>query len=95
MILYSYDPRKGKQVVGGEIRDGVFYKKVSPKHFMRIEQGYGISEDVIIQLKKLECKKIKIKSKVNSYLFDFEEILNKPVKNYGSGKQRFLRVRIK
>jgi hypothetical protein len=93
MIIRSYDPKKRKEVIAGQFENNVFRKKVSPKHFMIKEKGYGISEDVIQQLIELDCKIVIIKSKTRTINKKFEDILNKPIKDYGHGKQRFVRVK--
>jgi len=94
MIIRSYDPMKNKEVVAGTFdkKTAVFTKKVNNRHYMVIEKGYGVSEDVIQQLIKLWCEKIKIVTKFKTYEFGFQELLQKPIKNYRSGQQRFLKV---
>ena len=92
MIIKTVDPKKSKLIVAGTFKDGIFYKKVSPKHYMVKERGYGIQEDVIQQLKELGCTMINTKTKTHEYLFNFTELLHKGLRNYGHGDQRFLRV---
>lgn len=94
MIIHSFDPSKGKQVVAGEFdyQTFTFSKKVTNRHYMVIQHGYGISEDVIQQLIHLGCNTIVIKTKNKEYTFKFEELLDSPIKDYGSGKQRFLKI---
>jgi hypothetical protein len=93
MIIRCHDPRKNKDVVAGEYnRDNfTFIKKVKPEHFMLAEHGYGIQEEVIQKLIILECKTIIIKTKNDTYAFNFTD-LPKDIQNYGSGRQRFLRI---
>lgn len=91
--IHTYDPKKGKRLLAGQFDSGVFYKQVKPRHYMIKEKGFGISEDVINQLKELDCKKIIIKTKKNKYEFGFDYILDRPIRNYGHGSQRFLRVK--
>jgi hypothetical protein len=102
MRLFSFDPKKGRQVPAGEFIYGcneicnysrVFIKNVNSRHYMIKEKSYGISEDVIEQLIQLECTDIIIKTKNREYHYLFSEILNQPIKNYGHGEQRFLKVR--
>lgn len=92
--LFSYDPKKGKQVASGKynLDTQEFCKEVKPRHYMIKEKGYGVSEDVIQQLIQLDCQRIRIKSKKNIYLFDFIGILSNPIKDYGHGKQRFIKI---
>lgn len=94
MRLFSFDPKKGKQVPAGEFDSNshIFEKKVKSVHYMIKERGYGISEDVIQQLIALECQDVRIITKKVTFLYSFEELLLKPIKNYGSGEQRFLKV---
>ena len=95
MILRSYDPKKRKSVPAGEydLDSHIFTKKVKSGHFMVKEKGYGISEDVIQQLIQLECLDVRIITKNPPVmLYSFEELLLKPIQNYGSGRQRFLKV---
>lgn len=91
MLIFSYDPKKNIRVLAGnfDYLTLTFTKKVSNRHFMLKENGYGISEDVIKQLIQLECDKIEILTKKNKYYFTLEKILNQPIKNYGHGNQRF------
>jgi hypothetical protein len=93
--LFSFDPKKCKQVASGKYYFDIseFCKEVKPRHYMIKEKGYGISEDVIQQLIQLDCQRIRIKSKNNIYLFDFIGILSSPIKNYGHGEQRFLKIK--
>ena len=91
--IHTFDPKKKKKVVCGTYDGYVFTKKVSNKHYMINESGYGIQEDAIKHLIELECKRIKIiTQKGNTYIFSFETILAMPIKDYGHGKQRFLNV---
>lgn len=92
--LFSFDPKKHKKVLAGiYLFDSfIFRKEVKPRHFMVKENGYGISEDIIQQLIHLGCDKIQIQTKKNLYEFSFESLLNQPIKDYGHGSQRFLKI---
>ena len=92
--LYTYDPKKKQQVLVGkyDYPSATFIKEVKPKHYMIKEKGYGIQEETIQGLKELNCKNIIFISKTKRLEFPFELILEKPIKNYGHGEQRFLRV---
>lgn len=94
MIIRSYDPRKRKTVPAGtyDTTTMVFLKKVQSIHYMIKEKGYGISEDVVEQLRQLLCEKIQIQTKNSLYEFSFNELLEAIPQNYGSGKQRFLKT---
>lgn len=90
--LYTYDPKKNKKVLTGTYKDGFFFKKVSSRHFMVKEQGYGIQEDVIEKLKELGCERVYIETPTNTYRTEFSDWLKQEIKNYGHGNQRFLSV---
>lgn len=95
MRLFSFDPKKNKQVLAGDYDTdmSLFIKKVKKNHFMVLEKGYGLSEDIIQQLSHLQCQKIRIiTTKKIIYDFEFNNLLSNPIKDYGHGKQRFLRV---
>lgn len=97
MLIHCFDVKKNKLVLAGEYNmfDFTFRKKVTSKHYMIKEQGYGISEDVIRQLIELNCELIIIQTNKNKYKFEFRELLQQSIKNYGHGEQRFLKVRSK
>lgn len=66
--------RNYKNIPVGEMRDGIFLKKVNPaKHFMKIYQGYGISESIFNQLKKDGCKEIRIHTGDELYRISFND----------------------
>ena len=94
MGLFSYDPKKFKRVLAGEFDyfDYTFTKKVNNRHYMVKEKGYGISEDIIQQLIHLDCGLIRIETKKNIYEFNFDDLLNQSIKNYGHGEQRFCKI---
>lgn len=88
----TFDKKKNKVVTAGEIRDNVFVKKVKPKHFMRVVQGYGVQENVFDKLMDEGIKEIWLiksnKEKLISNIIQWK--LFGKVADYGSGKQRFL-----
>lgn len=92
--LFCFDPRKNKTVLAGEIELDTFFKKVEPKHFMKIIQGYGIQENVIEQLKSKGIKNIKIITNVSQYASTLDDWLAPDIKvlDYGNGKQRFMPI---
>ena len=97
MITKTFDPRKNLDVTVGTYDEAskVFYKKVNKKlHFMKIEGGYGIQEDIILKLQGLGCLRIIIDTGGDIYSVDFNEWLQLTPKNYNSGLQRFWRVPI-
>jgi len=90
--IYAYDPKKNKRIKAGSLLGDVFIKQVTSKHYMRREQGYGIQEEVLEVLKEKGCKYIIIKTKISSYTSKLSQWIGLPVKNYGHGLQRFMRV---
>jgi len=95
MKIFSFDPHKNKKVLAGDYdySKSTFSKKVSAKHYMIKEGGYGISEDVIKQLIQLNCEIISIITKKKIYNIEFLELINAQIKNYGHGNQRFVRIK--
>ena len=95
MKLFTFDPQKNKKVLAGDYLEcsHTFYKKVTPKHYMIKEHGYGISEDVMEQLTHLGCHYIKIITKSKTYNITFLLYQMAAIKNYGHGNQRFLRIK--
>jgi len=91
--IRTYDPKKSKLIMAGEFddKDKSFYKKCKPQHFMKIVGGYGIQEDVIQQLKEMDCEKIYLTTNTGKYVNPFKDWLARDIKvlNYGHGKQRF------
>ena len=92
MRIYTYDPKKKKSIFAGETIGDTFYTKRNNKeHYMRIEQGYGMQDDVLSQLMNQKINTICIHdeggqhySKIGDWYYD------KP-KDYGHGLQRFKR----
>ena len=96
MKIYSTDIKKTKTVLCGELVGDTFFRDVTPKHFMRIVGGYGISEDAFQKIIESGCKKVVIKDVVIQQLWesaikDWIEHCN--IADYGSGKQRFLSLK--
>ena len=90
MNIYTFDKKKNKFVKAGELKDKVFIKKVSQRHYFKIIQGYAISEDVIFKLQELGCEKILIidknKNQFETYL---DQWLDREIHiaYYGHGRQ--------
>ena len=61
--IHTFDPKKKKKVLCGTYKDYTFTKKVTGKHYMIKEHGYGIQEEAIEQLIQLGCERIKIITK--------------------------------
>lgn len=93
MKLLTFDPRKKEQVLSGVYENGVFYRKVNASHFMRVEQGYGIQEDVVLKLQELGCKTVIMDAGINLYEIPFSSWLDSEPKDYGNGLQRFVSIR--
>lgn len=96
MKLYTFDTRKQKKVLIGEIQGEALFKTVNPaKHFMRIVDGYGIQYQAFQELKAKQIKKIIIKETTGN---QWEATLqtwidNSKVADYGSGKQVFMSLK--
>ncbi len=95
MKIVTYDPKKKKRVLCGEVKDDTFVKHVTSKHFMRICQGYGIQEVAIEKLKELGVKKVKIITEVSILDSKLSDWLDHDIKvmDFGNGKQRFLPIK--
>jgi hypothetical protein len=95
MKIYTFDPKKGKNVLAGETvifnSTVQFVKHVNKNHFMVLEHSYGIQEEVLQQLAHLGVTNIRIKTKTGIILSHLEDWLKQPIKNYGHGNQRFLK----
>ena len=90
--VLTYDPKKKKKVVAGTLIDGAFWKRVKAEHFMKVEQGYGIQEDVIQRLKEMKCSTVLIATPTFTYEMSFSDWERAPIKDYGNGLQRFVKV---
>ena len=92
--IYTYDPKKNREVLTGIYDEFTlrFTKEVKPEHYMIKEKGYGIQEDIIQELILLGCEQIRFISKTKIIDFPFELVLEKPIKNYGHGEQRFIKA---
>lgn len=96
MKLLTYDPKKAKQVLVGELIVDTLFRDVDPKHFMRIVQGYGIQEIAFEEIVRKGVDKIVLKEmgtgkRWESRVKDWLE--HGRVADYGHGKQRFLSVK--
>jgi hypothetical protein len=97
MFIHCFDPSKSKKVLAGEYNsfDYTFIKKVKKNHYMITEQGYGIQEEVLQNLEQIGCINILIIIKNKQYISLLKDWLNQPIKNYGHGEQRFLKIKDK
>jgi hypothetical protein len=93
--VLAFDKKKNKQILVGNIIDGVFYKDVEPKHYFRIVDGYGIQYVSLLKLIELKIKKIVIRdiSKNQWETKPQEWIDNGKAMDFGSGKQQFLSMK--
>jgi hypothetical protein len=93
--LFAYDPTKNKHIKVGNFNqeDLTFHKHVRKNHFMRAEQGWGIQEVVVQSLIEMNCQQIYIYTSKKVYKsFFMSSLKNAPIKNYGHGDQRFLKL---
>jgi len=92
MKLTTYDCRKGKYIVAGDLKNGIFSRVVNASHYCRRFKGYGIQEALVQSqnfqqgVKKIEFRRGK---KILSISF-VEFIKNSNVANLGNGPQRFI-----
>lgn len=94
MIIKVFDETKNKFVVAGSLKGKVFTKRVKPNHYMILERGYGIQEEVRDILNQNECETIRIITPKSTYELDFEDIKDISSKDYGHGKQIFINPNI-
>lgn len=90
MRIYSYDPKKQRNVIAGEIIEDVFMKWViRQKHFLKVAKGYAISDDVYQKIKEARVKKLVfIENKEKVLSIPFEEFdAHKHPWSHGHGKQ--------
>lgn len=95
MKLLVTDPNKHKQVLVGEVVDGVLRRQVKPEHFMKVVDGYGIQEVAFQGLFEHAVKKIILETDFGTeYSADVQTWLDHGrVADYGHGKQRFLSLK--
>jgi hypothetical protein len=95
MKIHCFDPRKNKKVLAGEYNpvDYTFIKKCKKSNYMIIEKGYGIQEEVIENLGRIGCINILIIVGDKQYTSLLTDWLKEPMKNYGHGVQRFLKIK--
>lgn len=92
--ILTYDKAKKTMVRAGfyNPKRRLFIKLCNSDHFMILERGYGIQEDVIQMLKREKCSKILIHTKTTTLISNLENWLKVKPKEYGHGLQRFLSV---
>lgn len=96
MKILSYDLKKRKTILAGQLMGDAFFKDVQPYHFMRMVGGYGISEDAFQKILSEGCKKVIIKELAtgNRWESDIKDWqAHCLIADYGSGKQRFLSLK--
>lgn len=94
MKILTYDPKKKKTVLCGELEGDTFTRLVEAKHFMKVMQGYGIQEDAFQEILEKGCTRIIIKNKTTEYFAPMSIWLEYGrVADYSSGKQRFVSLR--
>lgn len=92
----TWDAKKRKQVLVGEINGKQLIKKVDPlKHFMRVVGGYGIQYEALVELKAKGITRVTIQEKGgkewDSTIEDWFN--NSSFADYGNGKQAFLSLK--
>lgn len=57
--MIAFKNNRGK--IAGKLEGGVFYKTVKrSKHFMRMYNGWGIDDSIVVQLEKEGCEQVEI-----------------------------------
>lgn len=95
MKFYSFDTRKRKKILVGEVIGNTLFKNViQSRHFMRVLDGYGIQYIAFCELRKM-VKKIVIKEDTGNQweatIKDWTE--HSKIADYGNGKQVFLSLK--
>ena len=92
--ITTYDPKKNKHILAGNIEGKTLIKQVSGRHFFSKFQAYGIQEDVIQKLIEKKINKIKIISHTLIYESKIKDWVNGHVliRDFGNGLQRFLPI---
>ena len=95
MRIHCFDPRKNKKVLAGEYNsfDYTFIKKCKKSNYMIIEKGYGIQEEILENLKNIGCINILLIVGNKQYISLLSDWMKQPIKNYGHGNQRFLKLK--
>lgn len=89
--LTTWDPKKRKVVLCGELRNNILFRKVKPEHFMQICQGWGIQEIAFNKIVEMKVKKIILSTGIKDWEAPIKNwIEHGSVADYGNGKQRFL-----
>ena len=94
--LYSFDPKKNKTILVGEVIGKTLVRKVNSNHFFRVCNGYGIQENAFEKAVEMGIKHITllVDSTDVSWSSTVKDwIEHGAVKDYGHGKQRFLSMK--
>jgi hypothetical protein len=94
MKILTYDPKKKKKVLCGVLEGEVFRRIVNPeKHFMKVNQSYGIQEDAFQEILSKGCKTIIMQTPTDKWASSIKDwIEHTNIADYNSGKQRFLGI---
>jgi len=92
--ITTYDPKKGKLILAGNVENNTFIKQVTAKHFFYKLQAYGIQEEVVQKLIEKGITKVQIVSHSLTYESNIKDWVNGHalVRDYGNGLQRFLPI---
>lgn len=95
MDIHTYDYVKEKNVKAGWIEGNTFFKKVTRrKHFCWKHSGWGISLDVISELRNNNIRDIVIVEGKKKHKISFNEFILNAVKDLlGHGPQYFINER--
>jgi hypothetical protein len=97
MKLLTFDTRKQKKVLVGEINGDKLVKKVTANHFMRIVNGYGIQYEALAELSDKKIKTIEVhelEGLRRKWTATVKEWIEKSkTMDFGNGKQVFLSLK--
>jgi len=94
MKLYTFDPKKQKEVLSGYLEGTIFVKKVKKSHFHIKYQAYAIQTEIIKKLLELQIDTVKLEGKKKTYLVSLDTWIEKSILNdFGHGEQFFLPIK--
>lgn len=83
-----------KHVLAGELIETTFIKNVKASHYMKVLDGYGISESAFQELLEKGCETVLIKTPTDTWKAGIGQWVKLgKVADYNSGKQRFLSLK--
>lgn len=94
MQIIAFDIKKRKEVLAGDLVGDTFIKRVKASHYMKVIDGYGISDSAFQKIMELGCTKILVKTPTEILGSGIGQWLRHgATADYGSGRQRFLSLK--